>query len=103
MFENNLHWPYRTRYPLEAKDKSWAGSGKEGRKPGRQNTYMPTTLISNYYFRESDVEGNTGYRRKFGFEEENAYKGRTWPYRPDFVCALEEVGCTETAHHKGKC
>ncbi len=88
---------------MEARDKSRAGSGREGRKPGRQNIYMLTTLISNYYLRESDVEGNAGYGRKFGFEEENAYKGRMWPYRPDFVRTLEEVGCTETAHPKGVC
>ena len=103
MFGNNLYWPYKTRYLLEVKDKSQAKSRREGRKLGRQNTHMPVMLVSNYYFRESDVEGNTGYGRKFGFEEENAYKGRTWPYRPDFVRALEEVGCTETAHLKGVC
>ena len=36
MLGNNLHWPYKTRYLLEARDKSRARSGKEGRKPGRQ-------------------------------------------------------------------
>ncbi len=103
MFGNNSHWPYRTGYPLEARDKSRVGSGRESRKFGRQNIHVPITLVSNYYLRESGVEGNAGYRRKFGFEEENVYKGRTWLYRPDFVRALEEVGCTETAHPKGVC
>ncbi len=88
---------------MEVRDKSRVRFGKEDRKFSRQNIHMLVMLVSNYYLKESDVEGNAGYRRKFGFEEENAYKGRTWPYRPDFVCALEEVGCTETAHLKGVC
>ena len=75
MLGNNPHWPYKTGYPLEAKDKSRAGSRKEGKKPGRQNTHVPATLVSNYYLRESDVEGNAGYRRKFGFEWEMCTKG----------------------------
>ena len=77
IFGNNPHWPYRTGYPLEARDKSRARSGKEGRKLGRQNTYVLATLVSNYYLKESGVERNAGYRRKFDFEEENVYKGRT--------------------------
>ncbi len=77
MLGNNLHWPYRIGYLLEARDKSRARSEREGRKPSRQNTHVPATLVSNYYLRESGVEGNAGYGRKFGFEEENAYKGRT--------------------------
>src|SRR6266699_7060754 len=40
MFENNLHWLYRTGYLLEARDKSWVGSGREGRKLGRQKKPM---------------------------------------------------------------
>ncbi len=103
MLGKNPHWLYRTGYLLEIKDKFRAGFGREGRKLGCQNIHMLTTLVSNYYLRESDVEGNAGYRRKFGFEEENTYKGRTWLHWPDFVCALEEVGCTETAHPKGVC
>ena len=88
---------------MEVRDKSRAGSRREGRKPGCQNIHVLITLVSNYYFKESDVEGNAGYKRKFGFEEENAYKERTWLHRPDFVCALEEVGYTETAHLKEVC
>ncbi len=72
------YWLYRIKYLLEVRDKSRAGP-------------------------RSDVKGNRGYRRKFGFEEENAYKGRMWPYRPDFVCALKEVEYTETAHLKEVC
>jgi len=56
------------------RDKSRAGSKKKGRKPSCQNTYMLTTLISNYYFRELGIERNAGYKRKFGFEEENIYR-----------------------------
>ncbi len=40
MFGNNLYWLYKTGYLLEARDKSRAGSGREGRKPGRQNPYV---------------------------------------------------------------
>ena len=77
IFGNNFHWLYKIGYSLKAKDKSWVRFGREGRKPGCQNTHMPATMVSNYYLKESDVEGNAGYRRKFGFKEENAYKGRT--------------------------
>jgi len=61
---------------LEARDKSRVGSKKEDKKPGRQNIHMLTTLVSNYYFKKSNVERNAGYRRKFGFKEENTYKRR---------------------------
>ncbi len=47
MFGNNFHWPYRTEYLLEARDKSRVGFGRKGRKFGRQNTHVPATLVSN--------------------------------------------------------
>ncbi len=103
MFRNNFYQPYKTGYFLKTRDKSRTGSKKESKKFNCQNTYVLTTLVSNYYFKESDIEGNIGYKKKFGFEEENIYKERTQPYRPDFVRALEEVGYTETAHLKGVC
>src|SRR6266699_1969093 len=46
IFGNNLHWPYRTGYLLEARNKSRVGSRREGKKPGRQkHSYTGNTGI----------------------------------------------------------